>query len=405
MNSIQIKLLNKWNHDSRYSYNKAINLLNDNLIGPIYNNTKPENRNCTYSKLELRNLITPAEVCCRIPWILETPKHIRESAVFEAHKNFKSGITNIKNGHIKYFNLTYKSKRLNTWTIGIPKTALNLYNDNCLGIYEERTTFFRIKTTEKIKMINNDCTIHFDGLNYYICIPEEKEIKTNNKNNWVCSLDPGNRKFQTIYSPTSDNYTIIGERASSILYNKLLTLDKLLSKPIKNKLKIKKLRNRIKNLQSELHNKTIKFLCENFNEINVPKLTKENDIIRKYNRKINTKTVRNMTVLGHSMFIEKLKAKVDLYKNVLINIVTEEYTSQRCLNCSGLTKTASEIYVCKTCKFKIDRDILGSTNILIKKMRDTANVDIRCSLDMLEWRKLVANSVYLSQRLSFGNNW
>jgi len=112
-----------------------------------------------------------------------------------------------------------------------------------------------------------------------------------------------------------------------------------------------------------------------------------------------------MTVLGHSMFIEKLKAKVDLYKNVLINIVTEEYTSQRCLNCSGLTKTASEIYVCKTCKFKIDRDILGSTNILIKKMRDTANVDIRCSLDMLEWRKLVANSVYLSQRLSFGNNW
>ena len=45
----------------------------------------------------------------------------------------------------------------------------------------------------------------------------------------------------------------------------------------------------------------------------------------------------------------------------------EEYTSQRCLNCSGLTKTASEIYVCKNCKFKIDRDILGSTNILIKK--------------------------------------
>lgn len=400
LNSIQIKLLNKWNHDSRYSYNKTINLLNDNFNGPTYHNTKPENISCTYSKLELRNLITPAEVCCRIPWILETPKHIRESAVFEAHKNMKSGITNIKNGHIKYFNLTYKSKRLNSWTIGIPKTALNIHNNNCLGIYEERTTCFRIKTTEKIERINNDCTIHFNGLNYYICIPEEKEVKTNNKNNWVCSLDPGNRKFQTIYSPTSDNYTIIGERASSVLYNKLLTLDKLLSKPIKNKLKIKKLRNRIKNLQSELHNKTIKFLCENYNEINLPKLTKENDIIRKCNRKINTKTVRNMTVLGHSMFIEKLKVKANLYKNVLINIVTEEYTSQRCLNCSCLTKTSSEIYVCKNCKFKIDRDILGSTNILIKKMRDTANVDIRCSLDMLEWRKLVANSIYLSQKIT-----
>jgi hypothetical protein len=45
-----------------------------------------------YSKLELRNLITPAEASSRIKWILETPKSIRESAVFEAKKNEKSAI-------------------------------------------------------------------------------------------------------------------------------------------------------------------------------------------------------------------------------------------------------------------------------------------------------------------------
>jgi len=406
LNSIQINIISKWNNDCRYSYNKAICLLNDNESNrPVYCNTKPENSNVLYHKTELRDLITPAYTCSRIPWILETPKHIRESGVFEAYKNFKSAITNIKNGHIKYFNMTYKSKKLNTWTIGIPKSALNVYNNGDIGIYEERITNFRIKTTEKIKKINNDCTIHFDGLHYYICVPEEREIKTNNKNNWICSLDPGNRKFQTIYSPSDDNYTIIGERASNVLYKRLLTLDKLLSKPNKNRLKIKKLRIRISNLQNELHNKTIKFLCENYNEINIPKLTKENDIIKKSTRKINTKTVRNMSVLGHSMFVEKLKTKANLYNNVVINIVTEEYTSQKCLRCEKLTKTSSETYICSNCKFKIDRDILGSTNILLKQMRDTANVDIRCSLDLLGWRKLVENSINLCQKSYIGNFW
>ena len=108
-----------------------------------------------------------------------------------------------------------------------------------------------MKTVEKVNEINHDCTIHFDGLHYYICIPEEKEIKTNKKSNWICSIDPVTRKFQTIYSPDNDNYTIIGDRASTVLYKELIKLDKLLSnKNSKNRLKIIKLRLRIQNLQS-----------------------------------------------------------------------------------------------------------------------------------------------------------
>ena len=152
--------------------------------------------------------------------------------------------------------------------------------------------------TEKIKEINNDCTIHFDGLYYYICVPEIKQMKINNNSNWICSIDPGIRKFQTIYSPDNDNYITIGEKASSVLYNNLLKLDKLFSKRnSKNILKIKKLRLKIDNLQRELHYKTINFLCNNYKNIYIPKLTKQNDIIKVFNRKINCKTVRNMVVL------------------------------------------------------------------------------------------------------------
>lgn len=366
LNSIQIKTFKIWKDHHRYSYNKAINILNEDNERPLYNGIKPENSNVFYSKLELRNLITPADACSRIKWILETPKAIRESAVFEASKNLKSAVSNLKNGHIKYFNLRYKLKKDLKWTIGIPKESLKIHENGDLGIYEERTTMFRIRTTEKINTIKNDCTIHFDGLHYYICIPKEVEIKTNNKYNWMCSMDPGTRKFQTIYSPDNDNYTVIGNRASTILYNNLIRLDKLLSnKNSKNKLKILKLRLRIQNLQSELHYKSVNYLCENYKNIYIPKLTKENDIIKK-ERKINTKTVRNMVILGHCKFVERLKTKAETFKDVKVHVITEEYTSQKCFHCKKCTKTTLEIYKCKSCNFTIDRDMLGSTNILLK---------------------------------------
>ena len=361
-----MKTLKIWSDHHRYSYNKTINILNEETSRPLYKGVKPENSNTYYSKLELRNLIVPESCCSRIKWILKTPKAIRESAVFEAYKNLQSGISNLKNGHIKYFNLRYKSKKIYKWTIGIPKESIKIYENGDLGIYEERTTYFRLKTTEKIKRINNDCTIHFNGLYYYICVPEIKEIKTNNNSNWVCSIDPGIRKFQTIYSPDNDNYITIGEKASSVLYNNLLKLDKLFGKRnSKNILKIKKLRLKIDYLQKELHYKTINFLCNNYKNIYIPKLSKQNDIIKVFNRKINCKVVRNMVVLGHCKFIERLKTKVEEFTNVKIHIITEEYTSQKCLKCKAFTKTKNEIFICKNCNFKIDRDILGSTNILL----------------------------------------
>ena len=363
-----------WSLHHRYTYNKSVNILNgdyndtkitENLYE--FKNLKPESSNNLYTKLELRNLIVPASACSRIPWILETPKSIRESAVFEACKNLKSGISNIKNGHIKYFNIKYKSKKLLKWTIGIPKESIKIYENGDLGIYEKMTTMFRLKTTESITKVNHDCTIHFDGLKYYICVPEEVWLKTNTESNWFCSLDPGLRKFQTIYSPDNDNCIIIGEGASTILYKNLIQLDRMLSKPnSKTILKIKKLRNKIMNLQMELHYKCVNFLCRNYKNIYIPKLTKRNDIISISSRKIHTKTVRNMVVLGHCKFVERLKTKAGTYKDVKVHVITEEYTSQKCLSCKKMTKTKCEKYVCNTCNFTIDRDVLGSTNILLK---------------------------------------
>lgn len=373
-NSLQKQLLQKHRNNYRWIYNKAVNILDssqnrnqefESLVSRL--NTKKEkieksSSSNYYSKFELRNLIVPEAVNSRTPWVLESGFQIRANAVFEAHKNFKTNIDLVKNGKKRFFDIKYKTKKDKKWTIDLCKENIN-YKTYCnkteFSLYEESGF---IKSREKFE-INHDCSIHFDGIYYYLLVPYEKPVKESNADNFFVSLDPGIRKFQTCYSPDS-NVNIIGVNASEKIYKLLLMIDKAISN--KNKKLETKLRIRVKNLQKELHDKTSRFLCENYRNIYIPKLTEENDIINKNSRNLKTKTVRNMVLLAHCAFVEKLKTKALDYTNIKVQIVTEEYTSQTCLKCHTRTKTSNEIFKCKNCSFKIDRDILGSRNILLK---------------------------------------
>jgi putative transposase len=378
--TVQKHILHEWNNSYRYSYNKAISLINLNYkeqstnfnwIKEKYKDTDIKQGGYeVYSAYELRDLIVPKLVCTRTPWLLRTPKEIRASACFEAKKNLDVCFSNMKNAHINYFDLKFKSKKNNSWTIGIPKSAIKQINSKELSIYV-KTMPYTFKLTEQIQEIKHDCLLHFDGIDYFICVPEEKQMKKNTSNKWFVSSDPGSRKFQTLFCPDENEYIKLGEKATYKMYKYLLLLDNLLSnfskKPSKQlKLRILKLRRKINNYQKELHNKVSNYLCENYKTIYIPKLTKENDIINCKTRKINTKVVRQIAVLGHGKFIETLKTKADLYTNVQVNIITEEYTSQTCIKCKKRTKTTSELFKCNYCNYKLDRDLIGSTNILLK---------------------------------------
>lgn len=315
----------------------------------------------SYTKFGLRNLLVPEEVNSRNPWVLETGSSIRSKAVFEAHKNWETNVNEVKKGEKRFFNLTFKSKRDLKWTIDLEhaniKTRKDAFCKTEFSLYDESGF---IKTTESFE-INKDFSIHFDGKYYYLLVPYEKPVKESNAENFHVALDPGQRKFQVAYSPLGGIH-IIGKNASEKIYKLLLLIDSCVSRGDK-KLEIK-LRRKVSNLQKELHDKTSRFLCENFRNIYIPKLTKNNDIIK--NKRLRSKTIRKMVVLGHCKFVEKLKTKAKDYTNIKIHEITEEYTSQTCLKCHLRTKTQKEIYKCRACCFKIDRDILGSRNILLK---------------------------------------
>jgi hypothetical protein len=123
----------------------------------------------------------------------------------------------------------------------------------------------------------------------FLCSTERK-IENQTKD-WFCALDPGCRKFQVLYNADRDNYIKIGDNASKRMYDLLKYLDFLLKKPKINKKKITNLRIKIENYQKEMHCKISKYLCENFNSILIPKLTKNNDIVKlKRNKKTRTLT-------------------------------------------------------------------------------------------------------------------
>lgn len=397
----QKRKLNLYNHHYRYSYNKAIGFINDEnnldnckIPNPFscYENSieQKANNKIMYSENTLRNMIVPKKVNAFSEWINETPSPIRARAVFEAYEKYTTCLSLLKNGNIKHFKLKYKTrkKQKRKWTINISKEDLKVkmcdkhakvakkdtyskdictcefIKNNNFEIYPRQGLGW-IRTTEnmKIDITKMDCKIHFDGLHYYLLAPYETSMRKNQGNSWECSIDPGVRKFQTLYAPDDNKNIIIGENASKNIVSYLYKLDKLMSENGPGKEKIKIL-NKVQDLQSELHRKVSRFLCNNFNVINIPRLTKNNDIIK--NTNLRSKTVRQMVILGHSKFLELLKTKAEEYENVQVTEVSEEYTSQECLRCHKRTKTKNEIYKCSFCKYEIDRDIMGSINIYEK---------------------------------------
>jgi putative transposase len=321
--------------------------------------------------------------------------------------NYKSAITNIKNGNIKFFELKHK-KRKNGRSILIPKKSI------------QKNSFFRTLLGDMdgiseipVDKIESDCRLIYDKrLNrYYLKCPfyfDSKKIKDREK---MVALDPGEKVFMTYYS--ENDCGMIGHdiRKNILVYEaRIRKFQRILSQNKNrngNKLNnrktiINKIRNnyrKIGNLVKELHNKTALYLVRNYDRVLIPKFeTKQ--MIRNGNKEISKKKIKNkineikndnsienkkeefklvnrrrrlngrvkfvLMMLSHYKFRQHLKHKCLEY-GCEMKEVTEEYTSQCCGKCGYLSKNYNNrIKKCSKCNFEIERDINGSRNIFIK---------------------------------------
>lgn len=309
-------------------------------------------------------------------YIKSVPYQIKKIAVRDCYRAYIANCKKTKKLGIP-FKLKYRTRKVPIQSCYIPKSALNNK-----GIYY--TISGNLKMSERSFLTNKyyDLRLVKEYDRWYIVIPMEINntklpVSENQRNGDVVSLDPGVRSFMTLFS---ENGFIgkLGEASFNKIMNLNHKIDKLISKreieTDKNKKRnlyriIGKKRNKLRDLVDELHWKTINFLIRNFSVIILPTFEVQN-MVNKENRKIKKSVVRAMLSLRFYEFGERLKNKCKEYGIVLIRS-NEAYTSKT----NSFTGEIMEIGSKKSFKhngIKIDRDINGARNILLRAMRDSS---------------------------------
>lgn len=294
--------------------------------------------------------------------------HDIDFAIKLACSNYKSALTNLRNGNIKSFRIRYWSPNKIIKVMDLEKNNFsnNTIRKNILGIvkgYYDGEEF-------NFNSINSDCRLQKNGGEYFLFVPEKPKttIKNENQNKYI-SIDLGVRTFATCIS---ENKAItIGEKCSTKISNYLNRKDKILenkeiSKEIKkkNELLINK---KIDNLVEEMHWQSINYLIKNFETILIGDLNVKSIVKKSGN--LSKMTKRIALCLKFYKFKEKLKYKCNV-NNTNLGIIDEWFTSKMCSLCANIDENlgGNKVYNCKKCKCTLDRDINGARNIYIKSI-------------------------------------
>jgi putative transposase len=272
---------------------------------------------------------------------------------------------------------------MNGWGFSIEKQNIQKHGDKLMFPTIGEVKYYGTKQLHKMIPDSRplmDCKVQKNSFGeYFLIVPykchQKRDIPKISTN--PVAVDPGVRKFLTTYAPNAKESMLMGNRWATNITGLLIKLDNMISlssneknMKIKKSLmyKIKRMRKRVFNMKKEMRDQCANFLSKKYDAVLIPKLDVKSLSI-KSNRKLKTKTVRNMMNACHGMMFDALKHKCWENGSKFLH-VREEYTSQTCPNCGSLNK-CNEVYTCKHCGFKHDRDIVGALNILLKAVRTT----------------------------------
>ena len=91
-------------------------------------------------------------------------------------------------------------------------------------------------------------------------------------------------------------------------------------------------------------------------------------MVTRAQRKIGSKTARQMLTWSHYRFQQRLVNKTREYRNSQVIICDEAYTSKTCGCCGQLHEKlgGSKTFRCPHCGVVMDRDMNGARNILLR---------------------------------------
>ena len=299
--------------------------------------------------------------------IYKTPIHILNKAVSLACASFKSALTNLKEGNIKFYKIRPIKSSKKSLIMDIEKQYFSKDGKSFISTILGK----ELLNKNNIKYnINCDCKIHYnkDTKKFILLIPEEIKPTICNSNKYI-SIDPGLRTF--LNCKTNDNYIEIGKNVRDNLKKLILKIDEL-NKIKKNKIKnryLKITREKIKNRINDMHWKIINYLTNTYKTIIIGKWSTKSIISKNdsFFDSVNKRVIQNLSFYS---FLQKLKYKC-MIKNIDLKIVEEYYTSKVCSKCGNKKNNlkGEKIYKCLKCKTTLDRDYNGCRNMFLKSIK------------------------------------
>lgn len=199
------------------------------------------------------------------------------------------------------------------------------------------------------------------------CPPTQQKILFN-----TVFLDPGQKAFQTFYSPEGLCGTI-GEGFVDTMYQMAKSHDKLYRESCGRgvahadqqhmRTRCHMIRLRLRRMIEDLHTQTISFLCNHFNHVFIPPYVGV-DITEDYSQILSNKTALSI----HYNFSQKLKTMAKT-NGTRVYMIGEEFTTKTCGCCGHIQTVGSQrIFNCQKCDLTIDRDLNAARNICLKTL-------------------------------------
>jgi transposase len=209
----------------------------------------------------------------------------------------------------------------------------------------------------------------------------------------ICSVDPGSRTMATLMSLSTQSVNFIeigtGKDAERLL-ELAKTLDRLISARFRKensqapstspstfalnarqrrslRRRCFRIRERIKNLRADMHNRLAKYMVRNHNIILLPRFDTKQMIHKDAHRKLSSKGCRQLMTWSHATLRNLIKDKARHIKDLIIIEASEAWTTKTCSQCGEINDIGrSKQYLCAECGHQEDRDI-NSTKVILAR--------------------------------------
>jgi putative transposase len=334
----------RWLAACRYCFNQAINY---------------QRKHGRIGKRKLRNIIMQSDLP---QWVKDSPCHIRQNAIFDAHQAFSASR-----------DAKFRSCRDRQQTI-----KFNACNFSQGMWYPKLVKGLGFIASEPIPQNSDYGTqLTFGSCQWFAIFPVEVEI-TKLELDGAIALDPGVRTFLTGFD--GHRFVEFGRGDIGRITRLCQHLDDLISRMSKspsrqrkrNRQAANRLRLKIRNLIDEAHKQIGHYLTRNYRIIFLPTF-ETSQMVSRARRKIRSKTVRAMLGWAHYRFELFLDHQAKLTGSTVVK-GSEAYSSKTCTKCGHIHQSlgGSKVFKCKSCGNTLPRDFNGALGFMLRALRDSS---------------------------------